>query len=71
MVVEVHEQFRPDVVKVLTERFEETHHLTRLFATPPEQASVPEVSGWDRDAAEVVLYDGHVAGDGWMTFVPK
>ncbi len=71
MVVETHEQFRPDVIEVLTGRFEDTHHVTRLFASPPAPDTHPEVTGWGEKEVEFTVYDGHIAGDSWMTFVPK
>jgi len=71
MVVETHEQFRPNVIETLTRRFEDTHTVTRLFAAPPSPEQHPEVAGWDRKEVELTVYDGHVEGDSWMTFVPK
>lgn len=71
MLVETHEQFRPGVIEVLTERFEDTHHVTRLFAGPPDREAVPEISDWQEDAAGLAMYDGHAKGDSWMTFVPR
>lgn len=71
MVVETHEQFRPNVIEVLTERFADTHHAIRLFATPAAPESHSEVNSWAQDEVEITIYDGHTAGDSWMTFVPK
>ena len=71
MVVETHDQFRPNVIEVLTKRFEDTHHVTRLLAAPPVPADHPEVNGWSENEVEHTVYDGHIAGEGWMTFVPK
>ncbi|MGA7435720.1 MAG: hypothetical protein WBW44_08895 [Solirubrobacterales bacterium] len=71
MVVESHEQFRPNVVKVLTERFEATHHVEHVMAKQASPAGYPEVEGWDEEAADMVVFDGHHDGDSWMTFVPK
>ena len=71
MVVETHEQFRPNVIEILTRRFRDTHHVNRLFAAPPLAEDHPEVAGWDPKSVELTVYDGHIDGDSWMTFVPK
>ncbi|MBK5232225.1 MAG: hypothetical protein JJE13_04500 [Thermoleophilia bacterium] len=71
MVVETHEQFRPNVIEVLTRRFEATHYVTRIFAAPSAPETHPEVAGWTEKEVEYTVYDGHSKGDSWMTFVPK
>lgn len=70
MIVEAHDQFRPNVITTLTERFSETHEIGRIFAEPADASGFPELSGWDREAVDLITFDGHVAGESWLTFVP-
>jgi hypothetical protein len=71
MMVEVHEQYRPDVVATLTSRFEGTHEIERHAAGEPQPADYPEVTGWDLEEARWAVFDGHLPGQGWMSFVPR
>ena len=72
MVVEAHDQFRPDVITVLTERFRETHEIERIFARPADPSEFDELKGWDEKSAELVVFDGHASPDeSWLIFVPK
>ena len=71
MIVEVHEQYRPDVVATLTERFAPTHHLERLSAGEPHPDDYPELADWDDEQAWWAAFDGHLSGQGWMSFVPR
>ena len=72
MVVEAHDQFRPDVITVLTERFRETHEIERIFAQPADPAEFDELKGWDQKSAELVVFDGHASPEeSWLIFVPK
>jgi hypothetical protein len=71
MIVEVHEQYRPNVVATLTERFAPTHHLERFSAGEPRPDDYPELAAWGRDEARWAAFDGHFPGQGWMSFVPR
>lgn len=71
MAVESHEQFRPDVVKVLRERFEATHEVTHVMSEIASPEGIPELEGWETEAAEMAVFDGHHDGDSWMFFVPR
>lgn len=71
MIVEVHERFRPNVVKTLVRRFDSSHHIDRFFAGPVDREASPEVAGWTDADARLALYDGHGSGDSWMTFTPR
>lgn len=71
MVIETHEQFRPNVIEVLTSRFSATHEIERHFASKPDWNQCPEVVGWEQKEFDLVAYDGHQSGDSWMTLVPR
>jgi hypothetical protein len=71
MIVEVHEQYRPDVVTTLSDRFAPTHHLEHFSAGEPHPDDYPELAEWDRDEARWAAFDGHLPGQGWMSFVPR
>lgn len=71
MVVEAHSQFRPDVVSVLTRRFEATHQVEYLHSRRTDPETLPELKGWPADQSEVIVSDGHEPTEGWMTFVPR
>jgi len=71
MIVEVHEQFRPDVVATLSERFGPTHHLEHFAAGEPRPEDYPELAAWDSDEAKWAVFDGHLPGQGWMSFIPR
>ncbi|HTU14854.1 MAG TPA: class I SAM-dependent methyltransferase [Solirubrobacterales bacterium] len=70
MAVEIHEHIRPNVVSVLTERFRDSHVIERIGMTE-RSTDLPELAGWDEKSAALAVNDGHLARDGWMTFVPK
>jgi hypothetical protein len=71
MIVEVHEQYRPDVVATLTERFAPTHHLKRFSAEEPRPDDYPELAAWGPEEARWAAFDGHFPGQGWMSFIPR
>lgn len=71
MVIETHEQFRPNVIEKLNERFSDTHDISRIFKEVPGRKSCPEVKDWSDGDFEIAAYDGHHSGDSWMTLVPK
>jgi len=71
MIVEVHEQFRPDVVATLLERFGPTHEMEHFSAGEPNPGDYPELADWDRDEAKWAAFDGHFPDQGWMSFIPR
>lgn len=46
LVVEVHEMIRPNVVRVLKERFDGTHTITRVFAQVSDVGNFSELEAW-------------------------
>lgn len=71
MVVEAHSQFRPNVVTVLTKRFEGTHEVTYVPSSAANPESLPELADWPADESAIAVHDGHQDSEGWMTFVPR
>ncbi len=71
MVVEAHSQFRPDVVPLLTARFEKTHEVKYIPSVETDPGSLAELKDWPEDQAEIAVYDGHLPTEGWLTFVPR
>lgn len=71
MIAEVHEHFRPGVTAKLTERFSPTHKVTYHAAPTADPSSIAELRNWDRDAAQIVVNDGHTSDNGWLSFVPN
>jgi hypothetical protein len=71
MIVEVHEQDRPDVVETLTRRFQDTHQIERYAAGEPEPDNYPELATWSPDEARWAAFDGHLPGQAWLGFVPN
>lgn len=71
MAVEVHSQFRPNVIDVLNSRFRETHEIEHFHSTKPDPESLPELKGWSAEEARLIIHDGHEPTEGWMTFVPR
>lgn len=71
IIAEVHEQFRPGVTQLLTERFSDTHEVVHLPATDADPSEIGELDDWDPKLAKIVVHDGHFAGNGWLTFVPR
>ena len=71
MVVEAHSQFRPQVIPVLTSRFEATHHVEHLTSTRSDPGSFSELNDWPADQVEIALNDGHEPTEGWLTFTPR
>ncbi len=71
MAVETHVQFRPNVIQVLRDRFEESHEVTVIPAERANPADLPELAGRPSAEADFVVHDGHRSGEGWMTLVPR
>jgi hypothetical protein len=55
----------------LTRRFQATHEIERYYAAEIEPDDFPELSGWERKQAVWAAFDGHLPGQGWMSFTPR
>jgi hypothetical protein len=71
LMVEIHEQFRPDVVSTLTRRFQATHEIERYDSVATKPGDFTELTGWDGEHAFWAAFDGHLPGQGWMSFTPR
>jgi len=70
LIVEVHDQLVPGVSEVLTRRFATSHKIQRVNHKSRDPRDFPELAEWDREYAEVALFDGHGEGGGWLIFEP-
>lgn len=71
MIVEAHEQFRPNVVSTLRSRFSKTHEMTWIGVPAIDSTSLPEFDEWPREEASLAIFDGHSEPEGWMVFIPR
>ena len=71
MMVEVHEEYRPGVRETLRRRFEATHEIEQYEVQPIDLADFPELEAWPDETARWAVFDGHLPGQGWMSFVPR
>jgi len=67
MIIEAHRKVHPDVVEVLSSRFEHSHTIQLVHARPRKTSDYQELAGWKDDMARLALFDAQSL---WLVLRP-